>query len=56
MKRYNAVIAVVLVIIGFVCGVIAERNATNEMIDDIEQVAKEACDVRIKMIRETCKK
>lgn len=56
MKRYNAVIAVVLVIIGFVCGVVAERNATHGMIDDIEQAAQESCDIRIKTIREICKK
>lgn len=42
--------------IGFVGGIVWEKTTTNISIDDIEQVAKDACDVRIKVIKETCKK
>ena len=49
------ILAVVLMSISFVCGIVWEYTAHIQEINEIEQVAQESCDVRIKTIKETCK-
>lgn len=51
----NIILVVILLVISFIAGVHSERYETQQTIDDIEQVALEACDVRIKIIKQTCK-
>lgn len=49
-------VIVCVMCVGFVGGIVWERTANNVALNDIEQIAQEACDVRIKIIKETCKK
>lgn len=43
-------------ILGFVCGAGFEYSANKVTIDDIQQVANESCDVRIKIMKQSCKR
>lgn len=36
-------------------GIVFERTASNQAIEEIMQVAQEACDMRIKTLKATCK-
>ena len=50
----NIIFIVISLVIGFIAGVHSERYETKQTINDIEQIALEACDVRIKIIKQTC--
>ena len=49
-------IFVVGMLIGFFGGLYWEYKAEQYRLDEIEQIAQEACDMRIKTIKYTCKR
>ena len=52
----STILAISMLGIGFIGGFLWEYTADRQSLDEIEQVAQESCDVRIKVIRENCKK
>lgn len=42
-------------LIGCAFGVMSERHAAQKELDEIEQVAFDSCEARIKIIKQTCK-
>ena len=51
----KTLIAIALLGASFIGGVLWEYSAERQEIADIEQVAIESCNVRIKMIKKMCK-
>lgn len=58
IKSQNKLLLAVLasLVIGFACGIWFERSATWHDQEEWMQIAQEACDIRIKTIKFTCKK
>lgn len=58
MKKYICYYTVVTVswAVGFIGGIYWERKAYDATMEEITQVAQEACDARIKTIKFACKK
>lgn len=56
MKGWKPYIYIVLTLVGFVFGVYAERTTTWHDQEEWMQISKEACDLRIKTLKATCKK
>lgn len=55
MKK-QIIIALIVAIVSFVLGVYMEHNANKGETEEFMQIAQEACDLRIKTLKFTCKK
>lgn len=55
MKK-QIIMALVVAIVSFVLGVYMERSARQGEVEEMVQMTQEACDLRIKTIKFTCKK
>lgn len=56
MIKINKFLGLILLFLSFILGLCCKYVAHKQEINDIEQVAQESCDVRIKTIKEICKK
>ena len=55
--KYTQIILFTLSIIGsYIAGLYKERTLSQQSLDEIIQIAQEACDARIKTIKYTCKR
>lgn len=54
--RTKILIGLTGALVGFVIGLGWEYSANQQALDEIQQVAQEACDMRIKTIKYTCKR
>lgn len=55
MKK-QIIITIAVAIVSFVIGIWFEHSASQQAIDEINQISQEACDMRIKTLKFTCKK
>ena len=55
MKK-QIIMALVVATVSFVLGVCMERSARQSEAEEMVQIAQEACDMRIKTLKFTCKK
>ncbi|MBO7715692.1 MAG: hypothetical protein J6S85_19170 [Methanobrevibacter sp.] len=54
MKKY-LIVGLICAIISFMCGIWFERSASWHDQEEWMQIAQEACDMRIKTLKATCK-
>ena len=55
IQIFTIILGMITHAIFFWGGIVFERTASNQAIEEIMQVAQEACDMRIKTLKATCK-
>lgn len=55
-KHIHIAVFIICTIGSYIAGLYTERTLSQKSIDEIVQIAQEACDMRIKTIKFTCKR